>query len=522
MLLLGTVSTLVVLIILDKQGVLPLDGATFLFLCFVYFLFSLYRPGWSFLLGVGLLPLETINVAPSFLGGIMLRPYQMIVVILSLALVFRYLLGRLPFRLFQPRLYDVLPVLIGVGSFIGLIHAPVLVEALKQALVVGSFVVVYFLGRIFFRTLHDVKQAAPFFVASSLVVFGYALWQNIQYRLGGESFQVMIGRPNATFSEADWLGLYGIVALGVGMVLLINALDIFSQRLRKKQGVYLWYFASGLYLSLVFMVLLLTVARSAWLGATALGEVIFLAVLLSHGIRKIHVIWKKAALFFFIVSTSFFVAWGTIAFFDLSPFQFWNRIQSTGSGWQKITIACMSADTVLPRKIESMNELTESGCRHIALEEREDEERVGHVIREVYRDDPNIVIRKDIYGQAWSVIKQHPVLGIGWGSITKFLGADERGAGLNASNVFLEVWLGSGLLGIASFLAWWFLIVYAAIRLYRETLERSIWMYGIFILAEFAGVAVFNLFNSGILLGFYFMLFSLGVLLVDLYFESQK
>jgi hypothetical protein len=331
----------------------------------------------------------------------------------------------------------------------------------------------------------------------------------------------MVGRPNATFSEADWLGLFTIFALGAGLAILTFLLDVFSESERERGGIISsWRYSSqvslvGLTLTLTFVVLLLSVARSAWLGAVVLTEVFFIGILLSFGIKRIRLVWKKAANFALVVAIAFFLACIIVKVFDLSPFQFWNRIQSTGSGLQKITVSCYSADTILPKKIGTLTELEQNGCRHIRLEDIVSERQAGRFIQEVFRPDPNVSIRQEIYGRVWRVIAEHPLLGIGWGSSAVFLGTDEQGTGLNASNMFLEVWLGSGLVGLIAFVAWWVLIMYGAVWGYRQSQNGVEWAFALCMCSVMTGVTVFNLFNSGVLLGFFFILLSLGAIVLE-------
>lgn len=500
-------------IILQNIGIFPLDVETFLFFSFVVGLFALYRPGWVFLLFIGVLPLETINMAPTLLGGTTLRPYQWLTAILFVAVAIRFFSGRLPFRLFRWQWFDMLPILIVLGACMALVHAPSFSLTLKQTFVVTSFVAVYFLGRIFFRTLHDVRQALPFFLTSSLVVFGYALWQNIRALFGQESFQVMIGRPNATFAEADWLGMFVLLVLGVSLTLLFRSFVIFFDRTTKK---YSWIniTLALFFLTSVCIVLIMTVARSAWLGAFGLIGTFLLGVLFMNRKNQMRVNGKSVVFLGLSIGGSFVIALGIIAVFHLSPFQLFNRIQSTG-GQQIITVSCLRGfDQALPERVHTTAELP-AICTHIRLEDVEQEKQAGHIVYEVYRDDPNISIRKQIYTEVRNILSEHPVLGIGWGSARFFLGSDERGAGLNASNVFLEVWLGSGLIGLVAFVVLLSAIAWASFRWYCETDRADEQIFALFLFSTLLGMIVFDLFNSGILLGFFFVFLSLGTLALE-------
>lgn len=513
-LLLGSAVGILACIILQNKHIFPLSPITLVFFSFVALLLALYRPGWTFLLLVASVPLEAINLLPASFGGVMLRPYQWLTVILFLAVAIRFVSGRLPFRLFRPQWFDVLPISIALGAFLALFEAPLLALAFKQALVVTSFVGIYFLGRIFFRTVFDVLQALPFFLVSSMVVAGYALWQNMSFVAGRENFAVMAGRPNATFAEPDWLGLFALLMLGVAYALLYRS--CFSSKgqsiktvLRKPQA---WL--AFLFTVLTSVILIITVARSAWLGVGVLAGVFVGGCLFERGLPLFRASWRRAGIMATLIVLSGLLAGGVVGLFSLSPFQFGNRIQSTGSGLQKITVSCDSADTALPWKV-TLLDLERNGCRHIPLEAIEAEKQAGHAIREVYRDDPNVAIRKGIYKTAMTLLEEHPLLGIGWGSAAVFLGTDERGAGLNASNIFLEVWLGSGLLGLVALVVWGGLIIYTTSRWFWETDEVTEKIFALFLLATLLGMTVFDLFNSGVLLGFVFLFLSLTTLSLE-------
>lgn len=513
LLLIGSAFAVFFAIVLQNSGVFPMDAVTFFFFSFVLFLCASYRLGWTFLFFVALIPLEIIDVAPSLLGGLALRPYQWVAGILLLAVGTRFLLGRLPFHLFRPTWFDVLPVLIALGGFLALVGAPNLGIALKQAVVFVSFVTLYFLGRIFWRTLYDVRQTLPFFFVSSSIVFGYALWQNIRFRFGQESFQVMAGRPNATFSEADWLGMFTLVVLGALLILLLHHQVVLHRAWRHLRGAWQLGLLFGI-LTLTMTTLILTMARSAWLGAVALVVVFACVVIFENGWREARSGIKNVVFPLGTLFVSSLLALGLVFFFTLSPFQLLNRIQSTG-GLQNITVACDTLVT-LPQKIDAVSELSSFGCRHIDLEAIEAEKSAGKFVTEIARPDPNVTIRKEIYGTVVTLIQKHFLVGIGWGSTQFFLGTDDRGSGLNASNVFFEVWLGSGMIGFLAFIVLWGVILFSALRWFwytGSTAEEK--MLALFLCSTLVGMTVFNLFNSGILLGFFFLFLSLGALAVE-------
>jgi len=174
------------------------------------------------------------------------------------------------------------------------------------------------------------------------------------------------------------------------------------------------------------------------------------------------------------------------------------------------------------------------------LEDIEKEKATGNIITTVYRDDPNINIRAEIYHKSWEEIKKYSILGIGWGNISQVLGTDERGMGLNSSNIFLEVWLGSGILGLIASLFMWGSVFYKSFefrisnfesifndKISNKEIERknlnnsklnnsefnqnskfkiqnldSANAWNFFLILSFFAILIPNLFNAGIMLGF--------------------
>ncbi|NTV41202.1 MAG: O-antigen ligase family protein, partial [Candidatus Moranbacteria bacterium] len=175
----------------------------------------------------------------------------------------------------------------------------------------------------------------------------------------------------------------------------------------------------------------------------------------------------------------------------------------------KITIACTSQVLFVDDRIESIADLAQHGCRHIKLEEIEKEKAQGSFIQEIFRPDPNVGIRAKIYQIVFQQIKNHPVSGIGWGSISDILGSDERGAGLNASNIFLEIWLGAGLLGLSAFLILLGFVFFASYVEFVRTRGSNIST--TFVLLGLFAILIPNLFNSGIFLGFVWVFLAVAV-----------
>lgn len=485
---------------LSLSGYFPLGMVDFLFFSFLLLLVALYRPIWIFLLLVGMLPYESINVAPVEFG-FALRPYQWIMAVLWVALGSRLLLGRPALPMFRWKWEDTLPIffLIGTGlSSIGSGHS--LRGSLLPVLLLASFVGLYFTVRLFVRTREEALHLLPFILSSFGIVACWSIVQNILFASGRASVEVMAGRPNGTFPEADWLGMYLLPIVAISLAWIYRRTVPGGQAYLKRLMPFVFLFSATI-------VLILSVSRSAWLGMLGIGICFAIAVLLTFRRRNET---REGTRLLAKTLLAVILAFLVIPIFHLSRFGIFDRAASAG-GLQKITIAC-DQDSVLPvglEKIESLDQLADWHCRHIMLEDIGSEQSAGRFITTVYRDDPNVSIRRGIYERAYAIGMEHPIFGIGWGGIGARLGLDERGAALNASNIFLEFWLGSGIIGLVAFSLLWF---WQGFQSWREVFpgDMEAVPFVLFFWLAWIGITLFNLFNSGILLGFFFFFLGTG------------
>ena len=387
----------------------------------------------------------------------------------------------------------------------------------------------YFLVRYFLRSERDIRRIAPFAFLSALGVFSFALWQSIRGILGMENFTVMAQRPNSTLTEADWLGLFGVIVLTAVLVVIgkKTAKRVTDENFQYRM-ILGWF---GWWLALIGVVVLLTVTvtRSAWVASLVVA-ILFVLWIVARCYRA-QESWVTGLSKLFGVLLSIVISIAIAS--QLTAFSLGQRAVSTG-GWQTITIACMQPLVQpLPETILSLDDLAVYQCRFINLENISQEQQQGNLIATIKRPDPNVSMRSNIYSQVRGVLQVHPVFGIGWGSIGDTLGRDANGNALNASNMFLEVWLGAGILGALAFGLVWFGIGILAVwnvwqdifnekflnippALLRpfpiETVSSSILL--VFILLSWFGITVFNLFNSGILLGFIWVWLAVAVSVV--------
>ncbi len=498
--LFGSIGAAVVLTTLFYFGVLPLSVEYLLFYSLIIFLACLARPSWMFLLFVALLPLEIVTVTPPSLG-FDLRPYQWVGGLLGLALGIRFITGRLARPLFHWHPVDIMLVTLVVGVTLSGFYSQQSAIS-KQILVVGSFLFLYFLARLFLRSWQDAKSALPFFLASASLGLLWGIGQNLLFFAGQGEFSIMPGRPNGTLIEPDWLGFFSLF-------LLAPTLFWFKERSQKGFSVKELVFPS-FSLLLIFTVLIITVSRSAWLGALVLTGSFFFLAFYEKGKGFA---FRSAGMFLQGLIVLFGLALVLVEVVPLTRFALIDRAASTASHDQTITIACDEQQDALPDSVSTAEDLARFGCRHINLEEVQAFEAEHKWVTTIKRPDPNVGIRKSIYETSWNEIQAHPILGIGWGNIGPKLGIDERGASYNASNLFLELWLGGGLLALLSFLI---LLVWNFRASYRGWMRDTLPEFFAPMIALLLGFLVFNLFNTGFLLGFVWVWFAFFPLLFPL------
>ena len=413
--------------------------------------------------------------------------------------------------------------------------------AMKQTVVLLSFVFLYFLTRYFVRSAQDVREFLPYLIGSFFVVAISGIAQNILFSANLPHQAVMPGRPNATFSEADWFGLYAGLGVLVGgaLVFFVRFIAIRSSKeeMPTKKTKALGVLAYEL-LIVSLVALIVSVARSAWL-ATLAGLVVFqLGVVWRFG-------WRAALGWGLRVGASLFLAVGLVWGLNLTTFELGNRAQSITTGLQEVTIACpeqMNKDSV--ESLETLTEARQAGCFMINLEEIESYSQEGLSVGKVFREDPNIETRKRVWEASITEIRQHPLFGIGWGNIGAILGTDGRGATLSSSNIFLEFWLGSGFPGFVGIIVIFVALIFRHFRVawyeYRKYNTENIggrrqvtrdkqqengsnikchWsttlLYSLVFLAILITIFVFNLFNSAHFLAITWVVLAFATMLTN-------
>jgi hypothetical protein len=533
----------ILLMVSQMAGLLPLSLTLLAILGVIALIVAIKYPRQIFWLFLAVLPLETIILSANSIP-IAVRPFQLLGGILVIILVLSIILKnkKIRFKLLRPTLpslaifrlekipskdnqiylnpVDRLVIFLGIASLIGAQFAPDTGVSLKLSLVLFSFLGFYWMARNFTRNFKNLLENIWFFLVGADAVLAFGLYQKIAEKLGWVSMQVMDKRINSTFTEPNWLGMYlvFILALCLGAKYLLKLLRRDSGCLGKtaqrfsNMKVANWSMLKisqvliNIWVLFIIAELILTVSRSAWLGAGVVLLAYILIIFIKDG-------FVKALRTVAFATVKILLVIVLLNIFGLSDFHLANRATSSASGLQKITISCR--DNIAKKQIEngariaSIQELASYGCQHINLEEIKFEQQNGGVIKEVYRPDPSVGVRKDVYKKSWVEIKKHWLFGQGLGSSGFFLGKDNLGHNLNSSNIFLEVLLSMGVAGLMIFM----LVIITPFVIGLKLLQLKAGKYSkkpkeviaVFLLLTFFAILIPNLFNAGFLIAFFWI-----------------
>jgi hypothetical protein len=533
----------VLLMLSQALEILPVNNWGLALIGFVILIIALKYPRQIFWLFLAVLPLENIILSASEVP-ISVRPFQLVggtlMITLLVSLIFKN--RKIKFKLLKPTLpslailrmekvplkdeqvylnpVDRLVLFLGVASLIGAQFAPDIRTSLKLSLVLFSFLGFYWIARNFTRNFKHLIENIWFFLVGADAVLMLGLYQKIAEKFGWTSMQVMEKRINATFTEPNWLGAYlvFILALFLGLKYILKLLRKDKSCLGKtiqrfiEMNIGKWpilkiaqVVLNG-YVFIVIAELILTVSRSAWLGAGVILTAYILIVFLKEDAVRAF----RTTLF---ALGKIVIVIAVLNIFGLSDFHLSNRAMSSASGLQKITISCQKNIVKQPiengAKIASVQELANYGCQHINLEEIEIEKSAGGIIKEVYRPDPSVSARKDIYKKSLVEVKKHWLFGQGLGSGGFFLGSDNLGHSLNTSNIFLEVLISMGVAGLMIFiliLATPFIVGLKLLQIKsKKYANKPKEVIAVFLLLTFFAILIPNLFNAGFLIAFFWI-----------------
>ena len=378
------------------------------------------------------------------------------------------------------RAFALVLALLFLSSLIGIINAPNQAFSLKQAVVLAFALVIAFLvNRRAQENSQQFQVMSWAFILASIPVGLFALYQNIAHEYGFDSFEVMPARPNSTFYEPDWLGIYVAFVLVLLVYQLMLRGNVFKAAENRAKTLAQCFGIWMLFL-LNTIVLIISVARASWVAITG-------AFLGFFGLAFVALIFKKipAKTFFRVlqVTLGWVLATGLalilIHFLNLTRFNLKDRVLSIVNQEHIVTMA--EKDGV---KIK------------IDLEEINFYQEQGWLISEEKIEDENVTARFSAYANNWELAQKHWLLGQGQGSILA-----ERDFVHNANNIFYEWLIAGGILGFSAFVALMLMCLKEVIYLLflKDSSKGQLFNEAVLALMGVTVIFFTNLFNSGVL-----------------------
>lgn len=368
-----------------------------------------------------------------------------------------------------------------VASSLALLNADNLIYSLKQTLVL-IFVLLIFLLIYFWlkKSKRNLIIVIKTILVSSVLVSLFSIYQNIAHELGLISFELMAARPNGFFFEPDWLGIYSVIVIGIILPVIVYKAGKLKTVFQKPVMLKLW-----LVFLLNLITLIISVARASWVAFILILITFFSFSLILYIRKKITV--KQLQLSLKIlggVILTLCLAIILIKSLKLTRFNLVDRFESIYQGEHIITVAKKGEEKF-----------------KIDLEEIDHYRSLGYEIIEEKIEDVNVQSRVNAYSSNLEMIKEHPVLGQGQGSVIA-----KRGFIHNANNLFYEWWIGSGIFGLIAF---WVLLLNPSRRPLQLLFFKSKtklskkarlkdFIFNLFLIFGLINLIIPNLFNSGI------------------------
>lgn len=441
-----------------------------------------------FFIFIFLIPFEIYKLE---LGNLVsLRPYQVAVVLLLIFLAHLYFKGKIKTEellvTFRSPISKLLAVYF-IVSLISLINSPDLKNGIQETSVLLSFLAIYWSALFFVRTEKDVQNIFYVIIASGTMVALIGLVQVTAYKFGLELIEVMPGRPNSILPEPDWLGFFMIFALAI--LIAVQYFENFDVKLFWAKILRNKYFYYGFHI-LFYIVIILTVARASWLAGIGMAGLYLFLIFIDKNNPFGQVFVQGFKILFFL-----FLSLIIIYVFGLTPFSLKNRFLSI------VTSQETHATAVDPKT-----------GKEISIEKKKiaDYKKQGIEVKEKKVQDINILRRRESFTDNFDIILKHPFLGIGFGGIETVFGE-----GTNANNLFMEIWIATGVIGLIIFGLIFYLIFREWLVFFIKKRNKNNQPYLFFIILGLAVIIIPNIFNSGLFLGFFWVYLGITANLFD-------
>jgi len=444
-----------------------------------------------FFLFIFLIPFELYKIE-LLRAVVSLRSYQIIAAVLFLLIGYYSAKGKIqrselfaPFRSPLSKLFAVY-FLVSVASIVNALDVK---NSLQETAVLLSFLALYWLVLFFVRTKDDIRDTWYVVLLSTFLVSVIALVQVAAYKFGLELIEVMPGRPNSVFPEPDWLGFFMVFALAIFISargtqkssLVPSIFNKVPSIIKTFHSRYFYF----LFQILLYTVIILTIARASWLAAIGVIGLYLLLIFLNKQNPFQFAFFEGGKTIVVLL-----ISLGVIYALALTPFSLKNRFLSIVTG----------------QEVHAVITDTETG-KEISIDKAQIEKykKQGMEVKTKKVKDVNISRRTESFTDNFDIVLKHPWLGIGFGGLESAFGE-----GVNANNIFMEIWIATGTLGLIVFALIFYCIAREWCVLYFKNHSKQNSAYLLFVILGFVAILIPNIFNSGMFLGFFWVYLGLA------------
>lgn len=306
-------------------------------------------------------------------------------------------------------------------------------------------------------------------IASTVIIMTIGLYEAIalQFGLPEWTYEVIFdGRADSLFPEPNWFGMWLAIMTAIVLPPWFRAYQT--------QGGLQWGWIT-LFFFLIFTNIL-TLTRASWLATAVVVGIFALQHLIIHGWQHL-----RTSLAPFGIQIAIVICAASLLAPLFSPFNLWDR-----------SLSIVTHEMTIEELVDSDDS-----------EDSENEEKET-VKKQV--SDVNVTSRIRSYKQSLSLIEVYPFLGVGHAGFEEYFAQ-----GSNPSNLFLSVFVSSGIAGGIIFLGLIYIWIKQASVFFVDHPEYANMMVGIVL-----AIGVVGMFNDPILMGFMWMLFGFLARLPDL------
>jgi len=415
-----------------------------------------------------MLPFEILQIS---IQGFQIRIYQVIILIVLLLSIYLYrdniqskinyiLKNIFNLEIYYQNIYLILFTLIWIiASISGYFYGGDINQSFIKSAIALLYLILFIIIFYGIRNKNQLYNVFKTLFYSTGVLILIGVYEGIAFKFGWNTFTVFDGRVDSLLPEPNWLAMFLTIIYAILLPIQLN--------LQKKWS--LWYLMLGL-----LFIVIASLTRASWLAIFIITGIFFLR----------NIIWgdKKKNLLKYMTSIAITIFLAVIL----------SQTGITGFNLKDRALSIFTQDMVYYDK-----EITQYN---------QDEEISKNIEKDI-----NIIKRQDDYNNALEIGTEYFLTGVG------FNGYEHRvGDGRNASNLFLGVFVSSGIIGVSILFTIFYTLVKQSFFFYSSDTKLSN-----IILNIILAITITGMFNDPYLMGFLWIILAIVTRIPDIIIDDD-